>query len=347
MASSLELTPSPPLLLPSPTPGQLNAMPSSVASRALAIQELLDCIVQHLQADTTTSLMRASRVDRQWRATVTPVLFRRIAVQTGNYDVVDDPGPSSYKSAGIAGQAFRARLPGNPGLAGLVECLCLCGVDERMAGNLLRKCANLCELHIRCSWISTTPAFIAGVHLARVTSLTLETSDERMTGAQVVRLKDLLQDRLRTLTLVVTRAMHYSQRLLGDALAVGGCAVTQLAVRNLSVLEPRDLETMCRAMPNVLHLELGGKGETGLHNVCTLGGNGALYLPLQPGLHTLRIARCTMGVAAGMLKALADTAYLPHLRRIPLICLSSMGRDRMPKLSKVERLVQAAIKGLQ
>lgn len=102
-------------------------------------------------------------------------------------------------------------------------------------------------------------------------------------------------------------------------------------------------------MPNVLQLEISGKGEIGLrkHHSCTLEGNGALYLPLHPGLHTLRMDKCTMGVAVGVLKALADPAYLPHLRKVPLISLSKMGRDRMPKLSEVERLVQAAIKGLQ
>ena len=318
-------------------------MPPSIASHALGIQELLDCVVEHLRTDTT-SLHQASRVSRQWRATITPVLFRRIAVRTGGFDRVPDPGLSGSTFAGIAGKVFLARLPGDPGLAGLVECLCLCGFDEQTAGNLLRRCVNLRELHIRSSWICITPAFIAGVHLAHVTSLTLETSDVRMTGVQALRLKDLLQDRLRTLTVIARRVTYYNQRLLGDALAVGGSAVTRLAIRDLPVLEPRDLNIMHRAMPNVLQLELSGKG---VHTACPLEGNGALYLPLHPGLHTLRMDKCTMSVAAGVLKALADSAYLPHLRQVPHISLSKMGRDRMPKLSKVERSVQAAIKGLQ
>lgn len=307
----------------------------SAIARALEVPELLGCILDHLP--DVGNLMQARHVNRAFEAQSHLRLFRDVSVRDNRVRSWEKEGrlevDDRYRATAMTGDIFMQRRQRSPHISDCVQRLSVSGLDAQVTADLLQQCTNLHSIRIS-HWMNVDylRECRSPTHAAGVRSLILDIRRMGIEMYDLERLRLLLGDRLQELRIGIDAGDR--TRLL-PALLVGGGAITHLDIdqtgRSLHpsfTIVDKTLEDGLQRMRNLQHLTVRAApiGYLSITPNLRPAGEALPRIPLPPSLHTLSLLNCSLITFQRILGDLADPAYLPELREVPLITMNCSKR---------------------
>ena len=316
--------------------GTTDTMPAlSAVARVLEVPELLGCILDHLP--DIGSLVRARGINRAFEAEAILRLFRDVSVRDERVRLWEREGrvevDDRYRAPAITGDLFMQRRQTSPHISHHVQRLSVSGLDAQVTADLLQQRTNLHTLRIS-HWMDSDylRECRPRMHAAGIRTLILDIRRMNIEMYDLERLRLLLGNSLQELRIGIDAGDR--PRLL-PALLVAGRAAARLDVdqtgRNLHpsfTIIDKTLEDGLRNPRALRHLTIraASVGYLSLTPSTPPPGETLPRAPLPSSLHALSLLNCSLVTFRRILGDLADPAYLPELREVPLITMNCSKR---------------------